>query len=279
MLANLVPRGFGWLRDLPDPRDYRPGDEQTAPLLARLKRPRSRRGALPVSVDWREYFPPVDDQGSLASCSAHACVGLVQYFHRRATGERLEPSRLFLYKATRQLLGRRGDTGADLRSTLKALVRFGLPPEQYWPYDVARFDDDPPAFLYSFAEEFRSITYVRLDARGASGAETLTRVKSFLAAGFPCAFGFSVFSSISAEPDIPFPTVYDSLLGGQAAVALGYDDRRRIRSTKGALLLRNSWGTDWGEEGYGGTRRARTGTRGRGRRRRPGGNPASTRGR
>ena len=37
----------------------------------------------------------------------------------------------------------------------------------------------------------------------------------------------------------------------QAAVAVGYDDDRRVRSEKGALMIRVSWGAAWGKRGYG----------------------------
>ena len=34
-------------------------------------------------------------------------------------------------------------------------------------------------------------------------------------------------------------------------MALGYDDRLRVRSERGTLQVRCSWGVDWGEKGYG----------------------------
>jgi C1A family cysteine protease len=34
-------------------------------------------------------------------------------------------------------------------------------------------------------------------------------------------------------------------------VAIDYDDIRRIGNSTGALKIRNSWGTAWGERGYG----------------------------
>ena len=40
-------------------------------------------------------------------------------------------------------------------------------------------------------------------------------------------------------------------------MAVGYDDKMTVKNetcdaeTKGALLIRNSWGTEWGEGGYG----------------------------
>jgi C1A family cysteine protease len=75
-------------------------------------------------------------------------------------------------------------------------------------------------------------------------------VKAFLAAGFPVVFGFPVPTSLTDEGDIPYRPMRDSYFGGQAAVAVGYDDER-IRTSKGALLVRNSWGVAWGEAGYG----------------------------
>src|SRR6185369_2819870 len=132
-----------------------------------------------------------------------------------------------------------GNNGIDLRSTLKAIASFGIPYEQHWPYDLEKVNEEPVPFLYAFADRFRSIRYVRLDGRNRTGQETLTTVKSLSNAGLPSVFGFSVPTSISREADIPYRPTFDTVHGGQAVVAVGYDDRR-ISSTKGALQIRNS---------------------------------------
>jgi C1A family cysteine protease len=125
---------MGWIPDLPDPRDYTPEHQQVRLLLARLKRPRWL--ALPSHVDLRQdadgvYFSPAEDQGPLGCSAVFACLSLVEYFERRALGTTFEPSQLFVYKMARKLRGVPGDSGVDLRSTLKALVRYGVPPEKF----------------------------------------------------------------------------------------------------------------------------------------------------
>jgi hypothetical protein len=40
----------------------------------------------------------------------------------------------------RQLMHWTGDTGASLRATLKAMIRFGVPPEEHWPYEPSKLD-------------------------------------------------------------------------------------------------------------------------------------------
>lgn len=244
------PRGLGWLPSVPDFRDYSLGTAGADELLSQLRDAGAANTPPASSVDLREYFVGIDDQQSLNASTAHACASLAEYFERRASGRLLRPSRLFLYQNALRLAGVRSDVGADLRTTLKAMVRCGIPPEHYWPYEIDRFATQPDAFLYTFVEPYRSISYVRLDGRKSSGAENLRTVKRFLAAGFPSVFGFSVPDSLSAHADIPYRPTFDSIRGGQAVVAVGFDDRW-LRGTRGALLVRNSWGFDWGEAGYG----------------------------
>jgi C1A family cysteine protease len=246
-MFELIPGGLGWYPDLPDPRDYAPEFPDVASMLGGLK-PLHR---LPTSTDWREYCPPISDQQDLPTGAAHAAVTLVQYFERRASGRVVQPSRWFVHQVSRRLSKGTGLGGCDLRTTWKAICRFGIPPEQHCPYGRRQLRREPDAFAYAAAERLTNLRYVRLDGRHRTAEETLHAVKAFLAAGLPAVFGFPVCVWPSQDPDICYPTIYDTIRGGQAAAAVGYDDNRWIRSDKGALLIANSWGAGWGDGGYG----------------------------
>jgi C1A family cysteine protease len=153
---------LGWLPDYPDFRDVTPESDQVSRRLKDFNQPpvvdmlakvgvggptrrrstssaaaakaSTAKGSAKASADLRSWCAPVENQGSLGSCTAHAGVGMVEYFERRAFGRHIEASRLFLYKATRNLLHWSGDTGAFLRTTMQAMTLFGVPPEEYWPY-------------------------------------------------------------------------------------------------------------------------------------------------
>ena len=262
-------RGLGWLPDVPSIKDYTQHTEGVSKLLAktqvssRVSSVSTKGGgrataaaaapALGPTVDLRAFCSPIEDQQALGSCTANAAAGLVEYFEKRASGRYIDASRLFIYKATRNLLGLTGDTGAYLRSTMGALVLFGAPPEQYWPYEIVSFDVEPTAFCYAFAANFQAIKYFRLDPSPLTGAQVLQNIKNYLGAGFPSMFGFPVYDEymhIPANGQVAFPAPNSRLYGGHANVAVGYDDNLTINSDKGALLVRNSWGTGWGLNGY-----------------------------
>src|SRR6266550_7354962 len=127
-LVALVPavelvKGRGWLPDWPDHRDYTAEHPELRLQLESLGAAElADPSALPVPVDLRPWFSPIEDQGALGSCTANAGMGVLEYFERRAFGKYIDGSRLFLYKVTRDLLGWTGDTGAFLRTTMGALA-------------------------------------------------------------------------------------------------------------------------------------------------------------
>lgn len=265
-------RALGWVPDVPKTSDYTEEHEKVAPLLLKTKRLGETAGAgggggrkvaapaaPPATTDLRPWFSPVEDQGYIGSCTAQAAVGLLEYFQRRSFGTYLDASRLFVYKAERNLLGWTGDTGAYLRTAMEALVLFGAPPERYWPYDGSapasnpRYDAEPSAFCYAFGANYQAVRYFRLDPNGATTATILANVKRYLAGGFPCMFGFPVYSEFdNLLPGnlVAFPAPHSHYRGGHAIVAAGYDDNKTIAGDKGALLIRNSWGSGWGDHGY-----------------------------
>ncbi len=253
-------RGMGWIPDYPDFRDYTEETEAIKGLVGVKGGPKAK--SLPASVDLRKWCSPVEDQGRIGSCTAHAGVGIIEYYERKAFGRHLDGSRLFLYKVTRDLMKMKGDTGAYLRTTMGAMVLFGVPPEDYWPYSDQgdKFDLEPSSFCYAFAQNYQTIKYFRHDPPGANAAEVLKKVKTNLVAGCPAMFGFTVYNSIEqagGDGKIPFPSSKENIEGGHAIAAVGYDDRMKIKNqygnieTTGALLIRNSWGKGWGEGGYG----------------------------
>lgn len=272
MNGSIVP-GMGWIPDVPNVSDYDDVHPEVAPLLKKTRLATAQAhanggqragrssgaaaGAAPAlapTVDLRPYFSPIEDQGELGSCTANAAVGLVEYYEKRASGKFLDASRLFVYKTTRNMVGVTGDTGAEIRNAMGALVLFGAPPEKFWPYHVSKFDAEPTPFCYAFADNFKSIKYLRLDSSGVSGPALLDKIKTYLASNLPSMFGFPVYEEFMNPPAnarVAYPERRSKFYGGHAIVAAGYDDSIPINSSeKGALLIRNSWGKSWGDQGY-----------------------------
>ena len=223
---------YGWIPDLPDFRDYR----YAAPSPA--------AAPLPPKVDLRTFCPPVYDQGELGSCTANAIGGAIEFDQmKQALPDVFVPSRLFIYYNERVIEGTvDDDAGAMIRDGIKSVARQGAPHETVWPYTIAKFRTKPSAPAYADAAKHTAVLYQRV-------SHALDQMKGCLASGYPFILGFSVYESfetvaVAASGHAPMPKATETLLGGHAVIAVGYEDDREW------FLMRNSWGTRWGLAGY-----------------------------
>jgi len=199
------------------------------------------RGTLPGSVDQRAQQAPVYDQGDLGSCTAFSMGKGMREYMQRKNGEKLVPlSALWLYYEERVLMGTvNEDSGANMIDGINVLRDQGNAVETAWPYATAQFKVKAPAAAYEGAAAHKIASATEL-------AE-LADIKVALANGQPVVFGFMVYSSfqrIGKNGVMPMPKPNESILGGHAVHAVGYDDAKQ------ALIVRNSWGKGWGDQGY-----------------------------
>lgn len=222
----------GYLRDMP------------RPMAAEVVTERSVE-TLPPTMDLRAHCTAIEDQKTLGSCTANAAVGALEY-HRKKNGvDPSDLSRLFVYYNTRRLKGRIGeDCGASIAESMAAVLAYGAPRSDLWPYDdKARWKDEPPQEVYENATLNEAVQYARVS----SGVGVLGAV----AAGFPVSFGiflpkfaYDVAGQTGAVPELTEAQWAGEPAGGHAMLIVGYDLLRKL------YLVRNSWGPHYGDGGY-----------------------------
>lgn len=249
---------MGWRPDLPDHRDYGLAHPKLPPgFVHGMAAPLLATGADAVEVDFRHRCPPVRQQGQTGSCTAHGVLFLHEFLELKTYGRYTALAPRFLYKVTRDFIGVAGDTGAEIRNAMGALALFGAPPEEYDPYVEAFFDREPTTFQYVLAGNYKGTQYARIDAPGTRPRpELLDALKATLLHGWPVVFGFTCFESLDlagADGAISFPGSTERVVGGHCVALVGFSDQFDgcANAKPGAFRLRNSWGTSWGDLGYG----------------------------
>lgn len=197
----------------------------------------------PRLVDLRGDCSPVEDQGRVGSCVANAVVGALE-FHQIRKGDPLRDiSRLFVYYNARRLEDRIGEAGTKTHVALAGLMGWGACSASMWPYQPTMVDVRPTDDCYKAAQKFIGVQFAH--------AEFDHGVREALAAGFPVCFGMAVSrklfrpAAITGEIKPPEDGIWEEApRGGHAMLLVGYDDQRN------AWLVRNSWGTAWGDQGH-----------------------------
>lgn len=219
---------YGWKRPLPG-----------------LTYPTADTTSLKVAeeVDPRKRLPRVFDQLSLGSCTANATCSCFEYDSIQAGKDCGVLSRRWVYHFEKCLEGTagQGDTGAMGHDAFR-VAKHGIPLEAIWPYTTSmqEVERQPPNLprAYTLTSEVRA------------PSQTINSLKQVLSNGQTVPFGFTVFASFESiwpqQGFMPMPKPnYEDILGGHEVLLVGY-----LKAHSAYALCMNSWGVDWGLEGY-----------------------------
>ena len=199
----------------------------------------------PTSVDLRgPFMPDVYDQGNLGSCVSNAVMGSFQYLRRKEAKPDYMWSRLFNYWHSRVLESTPlEDSGCMIRDGIKTIATKGSCKESTWPYLIYKFKTCPSNTSFGEAEWHKGLKYESVN-------QSQTVMETRLFEGFPIIIGVDVYESfessqVATTGYVPMPNIHrEKYLGGHAMLVCGYDSILKL------FLIRNSWGTGFGDKGY-----------------------------
>jgi C1A family cysteine protease len=217
----------------------KPGAPQYQPAIA------VKFGKLPNKVDLRPLMTPVEDQGQTSSCVANAVAGAYEYWIKKASKQDHNISRLFVYYNARWRDGSQDkDEGSVIQLAMEGLSKFGACPETVWPFDPHLILKKPGAEAYKDGAPYKVQDMAQVPLK-------LEAWKQALAEGKPIVFGCELFDSFDECTQkggvVPMPAPDDIARkkhSGHSMCAVGYSDTEKV------FIVRNSWGTDFGDKGY-----------------------------
>ncbi|NOT51842.1 MAG: peptidase C1A papain [Chitinophagaceae bacterium] len=210
------------------------------------------RPALPESANLQQFAPSVGNQGAQGSCvawsSAYAARTILESARSGNDPDNVRFSPSFLYNQ----IGLDGCQGSYIIRAMEFMTQRGSVPYNDFAYDEQDCTRQPGQQLLSNATQFKMHGFNRLSLGDRNDAIDLHAIKENLAQGAPVVIGMMVGQSFMQSmkgQDVWQPESGDENMmgfGGHAMCVVGYDDTKY----SGAFLLMNSWGPEWGNNGF-----------------------------
>lgn len=221
-----------------------------------IKRDFNSFDELPKSIDLSSMMPPVGNQGRQNSCVAWATGYAIKSYLLKNKGQAPEYdppfaggkgnfvfSPAFIYN--QQNGGE--DKGLYYYKTMEFLKSNGAAPWSSMPYSDKDYLTQPSASSKKEALKYKIKSFSRLNFKNPDEIKRVLAGKNVVMVGMIIDDAFYKLKG---------STIYDEnggqSYGGHAMTIVGYDDQKKSKSgKKGAFKLQNSWGTNWGDKGFG----------------------------
>jgi C1A family cysteine protease len=143
--------------------------------------------------------------------------------------------------------------GSYIQYAMDYMQNKGAVPFSKFAYNDEDCQKQPDATLQSMAQNYKTKGFTRLTMDGDEYTPDLNAMRQHISQGSPVVIGMMVGGSFMREMEgqkvwIPNQEDYGmSGFGGHAMCIVGYDDNLE----GGSFQIMNSWGKNWGENGFG----------------------------
>jgi C1A family cysteine protease len=198
------------------------------------------------SVDLRNYFNNIKNQGQQGSCLAFALTSIYEYILKNNNVNEIDLSEAFLYYNSRKKVGEENeDNGSRLLYAIDSLAEYGICLERMCQYNENIFNLKPDEDAYEDALQRRVKKALNINGN-------IDDIKSALSDGYPVAVSLGIYPSfggnglgfVSLPSEEEIAKADSTSNYRHAMVITGYDDDKKF------FVVRNSWGTDFGDNGY-----------------------------
>ena len=207
---------------------------------------------LPPSLDWRAnggyYVTPVRDQGNCGSCWAFATTGALESYiliKDGLPGVNDDRAEEILLSCPINLDAGSCDGGYINRAS-DYIRDTGLPPESYFPYTQSSGDDscgNASTGWQNYTSRIASWLYVN------TTSVPIDAIRNALNTYGPLVTTMNVYYDFFSYAKGIYEYATGSYQGGHAILIVGYKDDPLV-SGGGYFIVKNSWNTWWGEDGY-----------------------------
>jgi len=176
------------------------------------------------------------------TCTSHMADGLKEFFDSQEYYKEIKLSQKFIYHNTKKISGLWNIEGDYLRNALLSVCRYGAPLETIYP-DIKRntweeyVKEEPSSEVYIEAEKYKGDTFWSVGRTIDEFRQAIFQQQA------PIGFGMMWYESYrNIKSDGILPIASGNAIGGHAVIAVDWVNEK--------LRCRNSWGEDWGENGY-----------------------------
>lgn len=202
------------------------------------------KGAAPESFDWREkgFIQPIKDQGQCGSCWAFGTVAAQECVWAIKTGEKLSLSESNLVDCVMDCLGCQGGQPGWAMTWVKLFQGGKFMLESDYPYVAARG--------WCKFDSTKGVTKLTTHKNLASGDEEGLKESVFANGAHTIAIDAGQTSFHSYSTGVYYEPSCSGWTLNHAVCCVGYGVEQSATGNLDYWIVKNSWGTSWGENGY-----------------------------